>query len=180
MRVLDVRRHTMRRKPGQHLSREGIALARRVAEDARPYDLVVTSSIARAVETAIAMGFEVDRCVEELGQLPDPVRAEVGWPSSFALIARAVAAGGPAARFAGQQARLWQGIAEQVPEGGRALIVSHGLFVELGAVASLPAADHAAWGEAIGYCEGVRLVYDGDGRRGELLRLPEGQRLIEN
>ena len=88
--------------------------------------------------------------------------------------------GGPAARFAGQQARLWQGIAEQVPEGGRALIVSHGLFVELGAVASLPAADHAAWGEAVGYCEGVRLVYDGDGRRGELLRLPEGQRLIEN
>ena len=52
--------------------------------------------------------------------------------------------------------------------------------VELGAVASLPDADHAGWGEAIGYCEGVRLVYDENGCRGDLLRLPDAQRLIEN
>jgi broad specificity phosphatase PhoE len=180
MRVLDIRRHTMRRKPGAHLSREGIALARLVGEDAQPYDLVVTSTIPRAVETAIAMGFEVDRCVEELGLLPDAVHAEVGWPRPFTHIADAVAAGGPAARFAEEQARLWQDIAGQVPEGGRALIVSHGLFVELGAVATLPDADHAAWGEAIGYCEGIRVDYDGDRRGGALLRLPEGRRLIEN
>src|SRR5690606_22392239 len=158
MRVLDIRRHTMRRKPGAHLSREGVALARKVGEDAQPYDLVVTSTVPRAVETAIAMGLEVDQCLDELGQLPDPVYAEVGWPRPFAHIAAAVAAGGPAARFAKEQARLWEDIAGQVPDGGRALIVSHGLFVELGAVASLPDADHAAWGEAIGYCEGIRLV----------------------
>jgi broad specificity phosphatase PhoE len=180
MRRLDIRRHTMRRKPGQHLSREGIALARLVAEGTQPYDLVVTSTIPRAVETAIAMGVEVDQCLEELGQLPDAVFNELGWPSPFARVAHAVAADGPAARFAEEQARLWQEIAEQIPDGGRALIVSHGLFVELGAVASLPDADHAAWGEAIGYCEGVRLFYDGHDRRGELLRLPEEYRLIEN
>ena len=180
MRILDVRRHTMRRKPGAHLSREGIALARLVAEGAQPYDLVVTSTIPRAVETAIAMGLEVDRCIEGLGQLPDMVHDEVGWPSSFARVAQAVAAGGPAARFAEEQARLWREICHGVPEGGRVLIVSHGLFVELGAVASLPDADYAAWGDAIGYCEGIQLVYDGLGARGELLRVPEGQRLIEN
>ncbi|MGB3337097.1 MAG: phosphoglycerate mutase family protein, partial [Devosia sp.] len=134
MRILDIRRHTMRRKPGAHLSREGIKLARLVAEGIQPYDLVVTSTIPRAVETAIAMGLEVDRCVEGLGQLPEMVHDEVGWPSSFARVAQAVAAAGPAARFAEEQARLWRDIAEQVPEGGRVLIVSHGLFVELGAV----------------------------------------------
>jgi hypothetical protein len=50
----------MRRKPGAHLSREGIALAGLVAGDTR-YDLVVTSDIPHAIETAIAMGLEVDQ-----------------------------------------------------------------------------------------------------------------------
>ena len=54
MRTLDIRRHTMRRKPGAHLSQDGIALARLIGENAGPYDLVVTSTIPRAVETAIA------------------------------------------------------------------------------------------------------------------------------
>ncbi len=60
------------------------------------------------------------------------------------------------------------------------MVVTHGLFVELGAVASLPDADHAAWGEPIGYCEGIRLIFDGHERRGELLRVPDAYRLIEN
>ena len=180
MRTLDIRRHTMRRKPGQHLSREGIALARLVAEGVQPYDLVVTSTVPRAVETAIAMGLEVDQCLDELGQLPDAVHEELGWPSSFARVAQAVSAGGPAARFAEEQARLWQKIATETPEGGRALIVSHGLFVELGTVGSLPNGDHASWGEAIGYCEGTRLFYEGHECHGELLRLPPERRLVEN
>lgn len=117
MRTIDVRRHTMRRKPGAHLSREGIALARMVAEGGPSYDLVVTSTIPRAVETAIAMGFEVDQCVDGLGQLPAAVDAELAWPSHFAGVAAAVAAGGAAAVFAAEQARLWQEIAEQLPEG---------------------------------------------------------------
>ena len=33
MRMLEVRRHTMRRKPGQHLSQEGIDLARLVGAE---------------------------------------------------------------------------------------------------------------------------------------------------
>lgn len=180
MRTLEVRRHTMRRKPGAHLSREGIALARRVAESSESFDLVVTSIIARAVETAIAMGFEVDRTLEALGQVPDGVMAEVGWPSPFARVAQAVAAGGAAGPFAAALAQLWREIAAELPDGGRALIVTHGSFVELGAVASLPEADHASWGDAIGYCEGIALSYESDRCSGEILRVPAEYRLIEN
>ena len=54
------------------------------------------------------------------------------------------------------------------------------MIVELGAVGSLPGAGHAAWGEAIGYCEGVRVVFDGERRHGEILRVPDEHRLIEN
>jgi broad specificity phosphatase PhoE len=46
----------MRRKPGAHLSQDGIELARLVGETSGPFSLVVTSPIPRAIETAIAMG----------------------------------------------------------------------------------------------------------------------------
>lgn len=170
----------MRRKPGAHLSREGIALARVVAQSGKPYDLVVTSAIPRAIETAIAMGLEVDQIIEGLGQMPDAVDAEVGFPSPFRRVATAVAAGGAATRFATSQAELWRQVVQQVPDGGRALVVTHGLFIEMGAAACLPRADHAAWGGPIGYCEGMRLHYDGDWQHADVLRVPVGLQLIEN
>tara|TARA_B100000749_G_scaffold270232_1_gene249806 strand:- start:969 stop:1235 length:267 start_codon:yes stop_codon:yes gene_type:complete len=63
--------------------------------------------------------------------------------------------------FADEQFRIWTGIVQKIPDGGKALVVTHGLFVEAGAIASLPEADHGSWGGAIGYCEGVRLTFDG-------------------
>ena len=60
MRVVEHRRHTMRVKPGDRLSQAGVDLARRVGETMGRYDLVVTSPVARASETAIAMSFAVD------------------------------------------------------------------------------------------------------------------------
>lgn len=180
MRMLEVRRHTMRQKPGTHISQAGIDLARLIGAGSGPFDRVVTSTIPRAVETAIAMGFAVDVTLEDLGQLPSDVDAAVGWPSRFERVAAVVRAGGPAARFAAAHAALWASIVAAVPDGGRALVISHGLLVELGAIGSLPDADHAAWGEPIGYCEGIRLSFEGDQRRGEILRVPPEHRLVEN
>ena len=56
MRYLEHRRHSMRVQPGQHLNQAGVALARRVGETMGPFALVVTSTLPRAYETAIAMG----------------------------------------------------------------------------------------------------------------------------
>ena len=56
MRTLEVRRHTMRRKPGQRLSQDGIELARLVGDGSGHFDLVVSSNVRRAIETTIAMG----------------------------------------------------------------------------------------------------------------------------
>ena len=180
MRILEIRRHTMRRKPGAHLSRDGMALARLVAEKAGPFSHVVTSTVPRAIETAIAMGFEVDETVEALGHLPEAVMKEVGWPSPFAHVAASLAAPGAAATFAAELARLWRSIANQLPDGEQGLIVTHGLFIELGALASVPGGAAEAWGEPIGYCEGVRLVFEDSCQSGEILRVPAGYQLIEN
>ena len=178
MRTLYVRRHTMRRKPGQHLSQDGIDLARLVGAESGPFSLVVASPVPRAVETTIAMGFEVDETDESLGRIPSGTAS--GWPCPFSRISEVVRAGGRAAKFATEIADLWRSIVERVPESAQALIVTHGGIVELGAVAAVPDYPHAAWGDAIGYCEGVRLTFDGRSTGCEVLRVPDEYRLIEN
>ena len=88
MRILEIRRHTMRTKPGQHLSQAGVDLARLVGMRVGPFDRVITSTIPRAFETAIAMGFAVDEQLDQIARMPDDV--EVPWPADFAEWARAV------------------------------------------------------------------------------------------
>ena len=95
MRTLEVRRHTMRRKPGQRLSQDGIELARLVGDGSGHFDLVVSSDVPRAIETAIAMGYEVNEIDPMLGQLPDDVFDAGVWPASFDKEEQAVASEGP-------------------------------------------------------------------------------------
>ena len=83
-------------------------------------------------------------------------------------------------RFAQTQSDIWREVAQRLPDNGRALIVTHGQFVELGAIASLPNGDYEAWGGAIGYCEGVRLTISGAFDKCEVLRVPVEHQLIEN
>ncbi len=166
MRILEIRRHSMRHKPGSHLTPAGVTLAALAGRDSGPFHQVITSTLPRAGETAVAMGQNVDRMIEALGNLPGDVFAGLQWPAPFAKVAQIVARQGACARFAAQQAQLWAEIAEQLPVSQRALIITHGGFIELG---------------AIGYCEGVRLSWDAGGfTRCEMLRMPQAHRLIEN
>lgn len=173
-----MRRHTLRLKPGQQLSRAGIELARLVGAASGPYARVVSSPLARAVETAVAMGFGVDETLELLARMPSG--ALDGWPLRFALVAKQVAAGGVAGDFANWQAETWRRVIESVPDSGRALIVTHGGIIELGAVAAVPAGPHQSWGGPIGYCEGVRLTFDDRFRDCQVLRVPDKHRLVSN
>ncbi len=172
MRYIEIRRHTMRVKPGQHLSQEGVTLARRVGEAIGPFNRVITSTMPRAFETAIAMGFAVGEQIETLSELDHEVNAAIAWPANFASIAQAIRTSEAASRFARAQARLLRSIAKTLPEGGAALIISHGGIVEAAAVGCLPEADHVAWGSHCDYCEGVRLAFDGQQFAGaEILRV---------
>jgi hypothetical protein len=162
LRTLEVRRHTMRLIPDQHLTQAGVELARRIGETTGPFERVITSEVPRAFETALAMGFAVDEQSEVLSMLGPGVEEEVAWNAGFAAFTRAVRLGGAAARFAQTQADFWRKTLDELSDGGSALLVTHGGIVEAGAVACLPQADHAAWGPFCDYCEGVRLYYDGE------------------
>lgn len=176
MRILEVRRHSIRAKPGKHLTQAGVELARRVGEGLGPFDRVVTSTLPRAFETAIAMGFAVDEQVEWLETCGQAVEDEIPWPATFAAYARATEAGWAATSFSIRQAEHWRDVILALPEGGRALMISHGGVIELGALGCLRdssvAIDYEAWGAHLDFCEGVRLTFaDESCISGEVLRV---------
>jgi broad specificity phosphatase PhoE len=162
MRILDVRRHTIRSLSSPHISQDGVDLARRVGEGLGKFDRVVTSTLPRAFETAIAMGYAVDEQIEQLGLMGDEVQAVVQWNAGYAAWARAAANSPVVGIYTQSLAELWRSIVRVLPENGRALIISHGGIVEAGTIGCLPSATRVAYGTACSYCEGVRLTFDGD------------------
>lgn len=167
MRELEVRRHSKRRRPGQHLTAWGIALARQVGAGLGPFDAVVTSPLARCIETAVAMGFAVDSTDPRLAgtdgtgeTFPDIER--VDWTEGRASLSRLITEGGAMAAFAREQADLWVEFALGVPDGGRGLVITHGgAFLDGAALILQPNAPGLRAGSAASYCEGVRVRFDG-------------------
>ena len=172
MKTIEIRRHSIRSKPGDHLNQQGVTLARLVGQNLGPYDRVVTSTLPRAFETAIAMGFAVDEQVALMSTYGDDVEHEAPWPLSCAGYAEAIRKGGAAAKYADQLAAYYANLADYLADGRAALVINHGGIVEMGAVACLPDADHFAWGSHFECCEGVRLFYeDGKFVNAEILRV---------
>ena len=172
MKTIEIRRHSIRTIPGDHLNQTGVDLARMVGENLGPFDRVVTSTLPRAFETAIAMGFAVDEQNELMSTYGHEVGREAPWPLSCAGYAEVVRNGGAAAEYADRLKDVFSKIANYLANGRKALVVNHGGVLELGAVACLPDADHIKWGSHFEYCEGIRLFWDDDGFvDGEVLRV---------
>ena len=174
MKTIEIRRHSIRSKPGDHLNQPGVSLARLVGQNLGPFDRVVTSTLPRAIETAIAMGFGVDEFNETMGSYDNNVGHEAPWPLSLAGYAEVVSKGGVAAQYANQLAAIYTKLANYLMDGRAALVVNHGGILELGAVACLPNADHFKWGSHFDYCEGIRLHWNKDKFvDGEILRISQ-------
>lgn len=177
-KFIEHRRHSMRTKPGEHLSQDGVDLARRVGEGMTTFDTVYTSMVPRAFETSIAMGFAVNQQIELLASMPHDI--EVYFDEGFGRFSSHIRQHPKSvvARFARGLAEFHLDIAQSLREGGRALLVSHGGFIEASAVGCVPDADHETWGPSCNYCEGVRLTYDEGGvRECAILRVPGTIRL---
>ena len=174
MKQIEVRRHTIRRKPDQHLSQAGVELARRVGAAMGPFHRVITSPIPRAFETAIAMGFAVDEQADWLSLIVDGIEDEIAWDAGFFAWAETRQQGGAVSGYCDQLAMHLRSVARLLPDDRAALLVTHGGIIEAGTVGCLPKADYAAWGDYVDYCEGVRLRYeDGQFIGGEVLRVED-------
>jgi broad specificity phosphatase PhoE len=170
MKILEVRRHSIRSQ-GDHLSQVGIELARLVGQTIGPFERVVTSTLPRAFETAVAMGFAVDEQSEILSTYGNEVDQEAPWPMSFAEYADAIQSGRAAMKYAKKLAKFYIGIMDSISDGNAALVINHGGVVELGVVGCLPDFEFSSWGGAVEYCEGARLFWDKKFMRAEELRV---------
>lgn len=182
MRRLDVCRHTMRHKPGHNLSQAGVDLARSLARDEAGYDWVATSTLPRAIQTAVAMGFAVFETHCALGELPEAVYLKSGWPQDLSQMAAKLSQDSELKAFAEQHAALWRQVAQNIPTQGSGLLISHGGLIELGLFGLVPTHDFSDWGPAFGYCEGARLMIRDDGivEHVEPLRVAAPLQLISN
>ncbi len=180
MGQIEIRRHSCTKKgpgrgQGSHLSADGVLLAGEIGPDLGPFDLVLTSEVPRTLETAIAMGFAVDRQFSIPEDIRTPVIAVLGhherwsWHEPWVRFAELIHQGGPVATFGGELRAIWVDALESTGHDGRVLIVSHGRDIEAGVVTCLDGmspTDFSHWGEPLHHCEGVRLSYAG-GRFGD-------------
>jgi broad specificity phosphatase PhoE len=172
VKTIEIRRHSIRSRPGDHLNQSGVTLARLVGENLGPFDRVVTSTLPRAFETAIAMGFAVDEQIELMSSYGIDVEREVPWPQTFAVYAKAIKRNSAAERYANQLAAYYANLANYLADARAALAINHGGVLELGVVASFPDRDYESWGEEVDYCEGARLYWeDGKCVNAEVLRV---------
>lgn len=161
MKVIEVRRHSVR-GAGPHLNRKGVELARLVGSVTNRPGRVIKSTLERAFETAIAMGFAVDEQLEILSTLGNDVNAEIFWDSPYADFAGKMRSGSALERFAKELGALVATIAAEISGDGRVLIVTHGGIVQTIAAACLPPEENfSALGGPPSYCEGIEIYYDG-------------------
>ncbi len=172
MKILEIRRHSIRSPLSDHLNQTGVTLARLVGENIGPFDRVVTSTLPRAFETAIAMGFAVDEQNELMNTYGREVEQEAPWPQPFVNYAEIITKKGAASRYAQKLAHYYQSLLDVISESRSALVINHGGVVEMGVVCCLPHVDFSTWGDSVSYCEGARLFWD-DGKfvNAEVLRV---------
>jgi len=162
VKTIEIRRHSKRYNHDQNLSPEGIELAKKIGSQIGSFDIVATSPLARAIQTASAMGFKVDQVVEEFSTYGDDVDKEVKLDSNFFEVSKVVAKGKNASLFSKKVSLALDKIAKQLKDDGSALVISHGGVIELGVVGCLPNYNFKKLGKYIGNCEGVRLFHDGE------------------
>lgn len=175
MRLLELRRHSVRTPGTNHLSPHGIALARRVGAEMGPFAGVITSPSSWTCETAAAMGFAIDE------QYAPVAFSDLEWKAldalmppdaSFAARLKAMQHNPLAKRLAAALRAQWSDYAARIPENECLLVVTHGGYIDDSAVACLPSAPHELWGGNFSHCEGIRLAFsDGEFVSGEILRV---------
>ena len=173
MKILEIRRHSIRAQPGDHLNQEGVSLARMVGRNLGPFDHVVTSTLPRAFETAIAMGFAVDEQNELMSTYGHEVEKEAPWPMSFIEYSEVLKCKRAPMKYARKLKKYYSDIMESIPAGCSVLVINHGGVVELSVVGCLPDFDFSSWGGSVGYCEGARLYWEDKFIRAEELRVAQ-------
>lgn len=163
MSILDIRRHAERVDRADNtsaLSPAGRAMCERLAKDAPKYEVVVSSPLPRAKETAERIAGRLDGVdpglLPDLGGAAARMFGEMRTLADWALLMRTDES---ARRFAEEQLPTWARIVSRVGDRDRVLAVSHGGIVDLPAIVLAGRLGTKLSGPSFGYGEGVRVTY---------------------
>jgi broad specificity phosphatase PhoE len=181
MKFVEVFRHS-KRGESKGLNEEGRELARRARTLlASHYDLCVSSPKERARETLEAFGFpsyEMDEAFTAVNPW-EPFDEQVTKLAKEKGITPLAACWyfPEALRFLRFEGETFLGaihrIARKLPEGGRALVVTHGGILEAAALFGCPRYALDALGGEISFCEGIVFRIEGESLAGiEVKRMP--------
>ena len=174
MIYIEHRRHAKRTKPFPHLNAKGVRQARKLGESMGHFDMVVSSKLPRACESATAMGFGIDAESELLHIEAQEIAPGSFWDDGFLPIAKALHSSPQLQAFA---TRLRQEALDFIHksqsdhgDGQRILFVSHGGLIELSLLALIepmpgdPTSkllEASDLGPNLAKCEGWSLRFDG-------------------
>lgn len=174
MIYLEHRRHAKRTKPFPHLNAKGARQARKLGESMGHFDMVVSSKLPRACESATAMGFGIDAESELLHIEAQEVAHGTFWEDGFYAIAKALRSSPQLQTFASRLRQETLGFIHKSQSGHgngqRILFVSHGGIIELSLLAliqTLPENPPSKLlelkdlGPNLAKCEGWSLRFDG-------------------
>ena len=174
MKSVEVRRHSIS-GPDKNITPGGLELARRATHTLRPtYDLYICSPAPRCIQTMEAFSFSNYEVDEGFGPLPEPgpeLKTTMERVGRLAEVRKLTTL--EAMFLTPEVHKLLRDVGDRVleavrrvagrlPEGGSALVVSHGGSIEPAAVITLKRWDLNSIGGPLNPCEGVIFYLEGD------------------
>ena len=155
---IQIRRHSIQGN-SKHLSNAGIKLAK--LQNENPFDLVVTSPIQRAMETAIALGSAITETNEILGFLPENVQTITPYSAGFKAFQNSLETCSEVAQCREKYEFFIRACILSMKSDSRALFISHAGTVEMLVLACLPNIDLDLFPQAVSQLEGASIFFDG-------------------
>jgi broad specificity phosphatase PhoE len=161
MKFLEIRRHSIRSESDKHINQEGVDLARATGNKMGKYKIVITSNKPRAFDTAIAMGYAVDKIMEVFGDF-NSIAEEIKGLSfnNFVDIVNTMKEKPNLKNIFENFHKLCKNIVSELDDNDRSLIISHGGIIEGIVISMLPDKDYSSWGKLLECCEGVLIKYE--------------------
>lgn len=155
---LQIRRHSIQGN-NKHLSPAGVKLAKMQNENL--FDLVITSPIQRAMETALCLGSAITETHEMLGFLPQDVQSTIPFSAGFRAFQKALNHNQAVSECTRIYRQFIIACISELREPQRALFISHAGTVEMLILACLPNLQCHQFPDSASQLEGASLTYDG-------------------
>ena len=154
-------RHSHREGKNPHISKKGLTLANEIGKKLPSFDVVLSSSSVRAIETAIAMGFAITDTINFDDAMPKTTSQDTNQMGydTFIEYSEKIQSDSRFKDFSMNLVQFLNNKLKLFEKANNVLIISHGGMIEISTIGYLPDIDYSSWGKCVDHCKGVKLVF---------------------